>query len=695
MSENLAVGIDLGTTNSVIAYINEYGRPEVIPNLEGKNITPSVVQFRAGGGVVVGEIAKQEIALEKENTAHFFKRDMGSTAVYEYQGARYTPAQLSAEVLKKLKHDAESHLGREIKRAVITVPAYFHDAPRVATREAGELAGLEVAQMINEPTAAAFAYGLKQTDREEVLMVYDLGGGTFDITLVRIAPDAIEVIGSDGNHNLGGKDWDDRLLQYMCEEFERRHGIDPLADPYAFQELLLRAEDAKKALSTRSSTIALINCQGKMDRIEITRQLFEDLTRDLMAQTEMLMNKVLEETRYDYSRIDSVLMVGGSTRMPGCVDLVRRMTGKAPNTSANPDECVAVGASIQCSECGVEPPRDKAATGLGLLKRAHISDVTSHSMGMIAENADRSRYINSVLIQKNLAIPCRQVRPYLAHTRDGRDNRISVYITQGEGEDPANCSFVGKYVISGVTHNKKGTTVNICYEYDSSGVISVTAEEKNGGRSLAVKKELLPEDISWIFGSPKDHPVAEHKTIYLTIDLSGSMGGQPLKDAQKAMHSFVDNSDLSHISIGLISFSDQVKVDQVATQDGKKLHRAIDGWKIGETGYGNSAHPFNDALRLLKDLKGARFCVALTDGVWSYQSEAIEAARTCHQQNIRVIAIGFGSADEAFLKQIANSDQGAMVVSQADLTSTFENIAQVLVEGDSESSERGLRLWRR
>lgn len=694
MNADLVVGIDLGTTNSAIAYINEWGRPEVIPSPEGHHTTPSVVQFRADGQVIVGEAAKQEIALEKENTAHFFKRDMGTTAVYEYHGRLYTPAHLSAEVLKKLKADAEQHLGRPVERAVITVPAYFHDGPRIATSEAGRLAGLEVVQMINEPTAAAFAYGLKQTQQDEIVLVYDLGGGTFDVTLVRIAPDAIEVIGTDGNHNLGGKDWDDRLLQYLCAEFEQRHGIDPLADTYTFQELLLRAEDAKKSLSARASAIVPINCQGKMDRIEVTRERFDELTSDLLAQTEILMNKVLEETRYDYSRITGVLMVGGSTRMPACLELVRRATGKTPNTSINPDECVALGAAIQASEYSGK--RKATGSGLALLKRDRVSDVMSHSLGMIAENKGRDRYINSVLIAKNNAIPSREMRPYKVRTRDGSDNKTSVFVTQGEGEDPANCSFVGKYEIRGIAHHPKGEAVlDISYEYDRSGVVTVSATERQSGRTLAVEKQPLPEDMSWVFGKPKEQVVARHKTIYLAVDLSGSMSGKPLEDAKKAMRSFVTNSDLAHTSIGLISFSDSVSVDRQATQDGKKLRDAIDAWEIGATGYGNDTHPFNDVLRLLKDGADLKFCVVLADGVWSCQPQAIEIARQCHQKGIQIIAIGFGSADQAFLSSIANSEQGALFVSQSDLTATFENIAQVLVESESEPGGFGLRLRRR
>ncbi|MDX6527821.1 MAG: molecular chaperone DnaK [Blastocatellia bacterium] len=691
MNTEVLVGIDLGTTNSAIAYINDYDRPEVLANSEGTKITPSVVQLRPDGSAIVGEAAKQEMALEKENTAQFFKRDMGTAAVYSYQGRNYTPSELSAEVLKKLKTDGEAELNKPIRRAVITVPAYFQDAARLATKDAGELAGLEVVQMINEPTAAAIAYGLKQNTREETVMVYDLGGGTFDISLVRVSPDGIEVIGSDGNHNLGGKDWDDRLVQYLCEQFEQRHGINPLDDPYTFQEILIRAEEAKKSLSARTNAIVAINCQGKMDRIEITRDLFESLTADLLSQTELLIGKVIEETNFDYSRIGSVLMVGGSTRMPACLKLIGRLSCKPANTALNPDECVALGAALQAAEYGEDK---RAKGGLAFLKSARIRDVMSHSMGMIAVSADGERYLNSILIPKNRSIPCSEVRPYQVRTREKGDNSTAVFVTQGEGDDPANSSFVGKYVIGDIPHGKKGLAVlNISYESDRSDVISVTATEKSTGRSLTVVKEAIPEDMSWIYKSPKDLAIA-HKAVYLSVDLSGSMSGAPLAEAKQAMHEFVRSSDLSHTSIGLVSFANSVRIDQLATQDGKKLSHAIDSLEVG-LGGGNSAHPFGHALEQLKGVEGSRYFVVLTDGVWSCQASAIQQAKVCHQAGIEIIAIGFGSADEKFLREIATSDQAALLVKTGDLTSTFGNIAQELV-GSQAGGDSGLLMrWRR
>lgn len=686
MSADLVVGIDLGTTNSAIAHIDARGRGEVLPNADGSKITPSVVQIRADGTTLIGAAAKEEVVLAQEHTAHFFKRDMGTSAVYQYRSRSYTPTDLSAAILEKLRRDAEAALGTPVRRAVITVPAYFQDAARIATRVAGERAGLEVVQIINEPTAAALAYGFKQTDRDETILVYDLGGGTFDISLVRVSPQVIQVIGTDGNHHLGGKDWDDRLVQHLCEEFRRRHRIDPLDEPYGFQELLIRAEDAKKALSERQKAVVSINCQGTMDRLEINRGQFEALTADLLAQTELLLAKVLEETRHQLAQVSAVLMVGGSTRMPMCGELIKRLTGRAANTTVNPDECVAIGAAIQGLDY-VEARR--VPSGLRL-RRERAQDVMSHSMGMIAVSADGERHVNSVLIPRNQAVPCREVRPYQVRTRDDGANTVSVFVTQGEGNDPDNCTYVGKYVVRGVTHAGKGPAVlDLAYAYDRSGVVTVAATERATGRALEVVKEVVPDDMSWVARSPKERAVA-HKVVYLAVDLSGSMSGQPLVDARRAVRGFIENSDLAHTSIGLMSFADRVHVDQDATQDGRLLARAADGWAIGAVGGANEAHPFTEALARLAPTTGRRYLVVLTDGVWSCQAAAERGARACASNGIEVIALGFGGADEDFLRRIASADQAALYASSAELSAAFENIAQELMATDGAGPGRGL-----
>lgn len=680
MSAAAIVGIDLGTTNSAIAVVDASGQPVLLANAEGSKTTPSVVQVRADGSVVVGEAAKQEVILEKENTAHFFKRDMGTDAVYDYHGRPWTPVDLSAAVLRKLKRDGEAALGTEISRAVITVPAYFMDGARLATKVAGEKAGLEVTQIINEPTAAALAYGLQRRAREEVVMVYDLGGGTFDISLVRVAKDGVDVLGTDGDHWLGGKDWDDRLVQHVCEEFRRRHGVDPLDDAFTFQEILIRAEEAKKALSQRDRTAVPVSSGGVVDRVEVTRRDFEAMTRDLLTRTEMLMSKLLDETGHSWAQIGSVLLVGGSTRLPMVADLVRRLGGKAPNTAVNPDECVAAGAAIQGSFYG----ENRRGPGGIALRRDAVRDVISHSMGMIAVSADGERYVNSLIIPRNRPIPCREVRPYKAQT--SRDSATSVYVTQGEGEDPASCSFVGKYLLQGIPPSKeRSAVVDIAYEYDSSGVVRVLARDRASGCDLVVVKEPVPRDMSWIHASPRDAARVEPKTVLIAVDLSGSMSGKPLEDARAAVSTFLDQSDLSHTAIGVLSFADSIQIDIEPGQDAKRIRAAFGRWRIGSVGIGNGTHPFDQALNALAGRAGARFLVVLTDGAWSDQRTAERQARACHASGIEVVAIGFGGADREFLRRIATCDEAAVLARQGDLSSVFGEIAQVIVESTGAS----------
>jgi molecular chaperone DnaK (HSP70) len=671
------IGIDLGTTNSAIAHLDAYGKPVVIPSAEGRPIVPSVVQLREDGTALVGDEAKHAIALEKEHTAQFFKRDMGTDASYSYRGRLHTPVTLSAEVLKKLKADAEAALGHPVRRAVITVPAYFQDAARLATCEAGKLAGLEVLQVVNEPTAAALAYGLGNRPGRERVLVYDLGGGTFDVTLVELDAGVIRVLATDGNHFLGGKDWDDTLMRHVCERFEAEQGVDPLDDAYAYQEILVRVEEAKKTLSERARATVLINCLGKMARIEVTREDFDARTADLLHQTESLVRRVLADAGVALAEVDAVLMVGGSTRMPQCGALVQRLFGKAPTTSVNPDECVAIGAVIQGALTLGVPEQPTGATRL---LPARVQDVMSHSLGMIAVSADESHYLNSILIPKNRPIPATETRPFRAKLH-GPAGTISVYVTQGEDAEPAHCTFVGKYVVSGIEARAgESPVLDIAYAYDASGIVTVAARQRDTGRALTVTKEAVPADMSWLHERPGAAHVVVPKTIYLAIDLSGSMAGHPLAQAQAAMRGFVRNCDMSHMSVGLIGFANHVAVHEQACRDARRLEAAIGRLAVSSRlGYGNEGDPFEQALQLLAQEPGQRFVLVLADGVWDDQRLAIQRARACHEAGIDVIAIGFGGADHAFLRAIASTDEGSIFTT--NLQSAFENIAQVLVEG--------------
>ncbi|HHC24541.1 MAG TPA: VWA domain-containing protein [Desulfobacterales bacterium] len=672
-----SLGIDLGTTFSSVATVDKTGRPKILSNSQGKSLTPSVIYF-GGGESIVGDEAKEMQALGESEVASFFKRSMGDHHFFlNFGGRDYTPTDLSAILLRKLKNDAESDLGSSVNQSVITVPAYFNKFQREATIKAGEIAGLKVLRIINEPTAAALAYGISKNSSRQTALVYDLGGGTYDVTIVRITKSAIEVIGTDGDHELGGKDWDDRIATYLGECFRDDHGIDPLDDSITFNDLLVRCEDAKKQLSNRNKTRVSITYQGEREAYEITRSMFEEMTKDLMERTQILTEQVLSDARLKWKELSGVLLVGGSTRMPMVWDYVERMSGKKPISGVNVDEAVAIGAAVQAQI------DSKTSSSLFLLSATKkIQDVMSHSLGLIAVNEDNTKYINSIIIQKNLAIPALQTRPYKLSVSRRGDSKLEVYMTQGESDDPMGCTYLGKYVFSDIPSiSGKEAIIDISYAYNKNGVVNVSAKERNSKKPLMLSVEPLPEDIPDRFAMPPvQEEVREHLFVYLAFDLSGSMNGQPLTEAKKAAHAFVSQCDLTNTSIGLISFSDEVFVDLKACQNAKKIAKSVKGLTIGRTGYGNDAHPFDEIYNLLYRRSGLRYGIVLADGVWRNQPYAVKRAKRCHKAETEIIGIGFGHADRDFLRQISSSDQNSFFTNLNELTETFSTIAQELTE---------------
>ena len=689
MSKSIAVGIDLGTTNSALAWVDPQGRPSVVALGPGQTILPSVICFDQGR-VVVGEEAKEQQGGGAPQVAAFFKRQMGSAGfLFEAHGKEYSPTDLSALVLGELKRRAERTLGQPLGPAVVTVPAYFRNHERQATIAAGRQAGLEVLQVINEPTAAAIAYGLRGTAQEGLLLVYDLGGGTFDVTLLRIGSEEIRVLCSEGNHELGGKDWDDRILEFLASRFEEEHGSDPFENVESMAELLVQAEDAKKKLSTRRSVQVSVVHEGRRGRYSLDRATLERLTRDLMERTTALCRKVLDDQRLHPGAVDGVLLIGGSTRMPMVQDFVQATFGKPPLKGANVDHAVALGAAIVAQERQLEALGGKAHT-LTLAGRVRTRDVTNHSLGMIAVNEDRSAYINSRILPKSREIPCVERRPY-QHRISGRGSgALEVFVTQGESQRPDEVCYLHKYVVYDVPGRSGDTAViDIGYHYDRSGTVQVDAVHRKTGQALKVTAEELPDDVPERFlGRPDEVLVPEHLTAYLAFDLSGSMSGTPLEEAKRAAKGFLEQTDLANCSLGIIAFSNTVDTKLKACQDARAIERAIEELRVGETGYGNSGQPFDEVHHLLDGVEGNRFAVTLADGVWSSQSAAERSAKRCHEAGIESIAIGFGGADEAFLRRIASSDEASFFTSLGELVETFSSIAQVLTE----SGGQGLSL---
>ena len=464
------IGIDLGTTNSCVA-VMEGGKPVVIANTEGVRTTPSVVAFSKTGERLVGEPAKRQAVTNAEKTISSIKREMGTNYRVNIDGKVYTPQEISAMILQKLKADAESYLGDKVDKAVITVPAYFNDAQRQATKDAGKIAGLEVERIINEPTAAALAYGL-DNEREQKILVYDLGGGTFDVSIIEIGDGVIEVLATNGDTRLGGDDFDNVLTNYMLSEFKKQEGIDLSNDKMALQRLKEAAEKAKKELSTATTTninlpFITANQDGpKHFDMNLTRAKFEELTHSLIERTVTPVNNALRDAGLTAAQIDKVLLVGGSTRIPAVQEKVRQLTGKEPNKSLNPDECVAIGASIQ----GGKLAGDKGAGEILLLDVTPLS-LSIETMGGIATR----------LIERNTTIPTKHSQVF--STAADNQTAVDINVLQGERQFAKDNKSLGQFRLDGIPPARRGVPqIEVTFDIDANGIVNVSAKDLGTGK---------------------------------------------------------------------------------------------------------------------------------------------------------------------------------------------------------------------
>lgn len=461
----MVIGIDLGTTNSAVAYVDENGIPQIIPNREGERTTPSVILFD-DGIPVVGTVAKNTAATDPLSVVQFVKRQMGNNQ-YKFlneDGEAYTPEELSAIILKRLKEDAEAFLGKPVKQAVITVPAYFDDAQRKATQDAGAIAGLEVLKVINEPTAAALAYGTMKKAESQNIVVYDLGGGTFDVTVMSIQDDNVTIKATGGDRNLGGFDFDNKIIEHVVDKFDEEHGIDLYDDDVAMQELREKAESAKKTLMNRRKALINLSSQGQMLRVQITKEDFENMIHPLLDRTILIMNNVLEDSGLTWDQIDKVLLVGGSTRVPKIHELIEKVSGKKPSSEVNPDEVVAIGAAIQADilQKSTNPSVKEALP--------KITDVNSHSLGVIIQDSETGQLKNNIILPRNTSIPAEGYEDY--YTVQDNQEFINLEITEGEDEDPEYVKIIGTTTL----HIKKraaGSPVRVVVSYDENSVIHI------------------------------------------------------------------------------------------------------------------------------------------------------------------------------------------------------------------------------
>lgn len=475
------IGIDLGTTFSAVAYVNASGKPEIIPNRDGERIMPSVVFFE-NDNPIVGIAAKNSSVLEPLNVVQFVKRQMGNPS-FKFnteKGVEYTPEEISAIILRRLKEDAEQFLNDKISGAVITVPAYFNDAQRKSTQDAGKIAGLNVLRIINEPTAAALAFCFDKFNDPQTLLVYDLGGGTFDVTIMQIKFGEINVIATGGDKNLGGFDWDNEIMNYLNEEFKKKNNIDLFDNPESEQHLRTKSEEAKKTLSTRDKTNVILSYLGKNASIELSRDKFEELTSPLLSKTHHIMEFVLEDANLNWNNIDKILLIGGSSRMKAVETLIQKVSGKKPSKEIHPDEAVAMGAAIQASLVDAEKGigDSNSASNLPVI---FIQDVNSHSMGIVTYDKDSNSNFNTIVLKKDTPIPGKVSDIF--HTVTDKQTELFIQVTEGECKELEDIYILGEATLK-IPPYPAGAPVEVFFCYDVDGIVHLNVFDLSANKSL-------------------------------------------------------------------------------------------------------------------------------------------------------------------------------------------------------------------
>ena len=568
------IGIDLGTTNSCVA-VMEGGQPVVIPNSEGARTTPSIVGFAKNGERLIGEPAKRQSITNPSNTIISIKRHMGTDHKVEIDGKSYSPQEISAMILQKLKQDAESYLGETVTEAVITVPAYFTDSQRQATKDAGKIAGLKVERIINEPTSAALAYGL-DNEKEQKIMVYDLGGGTFDVSIIEIGDGVIEVLATSGNNSLGGDDFDERVVEYIIQEFKKSEGIDLSQDKMAMQRVRDAAEKAKKELSSVTTTnvnlpFVTMNQEGpKHLDVTITKAKFDELTADLVEKTMGPVQTALKDADVTASELDKIILVGGSTRIPAVQDAVKKLTGKDPFKGINPDECVAVGASIQ----GGKLAGDEGAGSILLLDVAPLS-LGIETLGGVATK----------LIERNTTIPTNKKQTF--STAADNQTAVDINIVQGERQLAKDNKSLGQFRLDGIAPAQRGVPqIEVSFDIDANGIVHVSAKDLGTGKEQKITitsgTNLSDDDIDRAVREAEQYADSDKKRKE-AIDIKNDADSmifqteKSLKDLEEKIDS-ADKQKIEEELEKLKSLNDTMSADSMSESDAASLKEATESF---------------------------------------------------------------------------------------------------------------------